>query len=118
VGSGKGDFQLLGFHSFLSYLRSRAPANPKIEVSNPMVQDSDVELFVWLGLTEFQAKIYLTLFEIGENDAGTIARLTQIAPAGVQDALEVLHEIGLVQKVTVNKSPFLVSQTNSPKRKK
>ena len=41
-----------------------------------MVQDVDVELFVWLGLTEFQAKIYLALLEIGENDVETIAKQT------------------------------------------
>jgi sugar-specific transcriptional regulator TrmB len=83
-----------------------------------MVRDVDVELFVWLGLSEVEAKIYLTLLEMGETSAEAISKQTKISQLEVQSALKALQKIGIVHEATANNPPFLNRPTNSSKRKK
>jgi sugar-specific transcriptional regulator TrmB len=82
-----------------------------------MVQNADIKLFVWLGLTEVQAKIYLTLLEIGETGAEVLSKQTKTPQPEVQSALKVLLKLGIVQEATTNNPPFLVTQQTRKKEK-
>jgi sugar-specific transcriptional regulator TrmB len=60
------------------------------------------EKLVPLGLTATEAKIYVTLVEVGRAQAGIISRRTGIHRRSVYDALERLIEKGLVSYIKEN----------------
>jgi sugar-specific transcriptional regulator TrmB len=64
-----------------------------------MVDDTDVQVFVWLGLSVLQAKVYLTLLETEQTTARVISEQTKIRQLDVQNALDELQKIGLVTEV-------------------
>ena len=65
-----------------------------------MVQDADIHLFVGLGLTEVQAKVYFFLLETGETGVDMLSKQTEIPQLDVYRALMVLLKLGIVQKTT------------------
>jgi predicted transcriptional regulator len=63
-----------------------------------MIYDLDVqELLVWLGLSELQAKVYLTLLETGNANAESVSKQARLDQLTVECALFELKEIGLVK---------------------
>ena len=66
------------------------------------------EKLVPLGLTHTEAKIYVTLIDLGRAQAGIISRKTGIHRRSVYDALERLIEKGLVSYIKENDKRFYV----------
>ncbi len=64
------------------------------------------EKLVPLGLTSTEAKIYVTLIDLGRAQAGIISRKTGIHRRSVYDALERLIEKGLVSYIKENDKRF------------
>ena len=60
------------------------------------------EKLVPLGLTNTEAKIYVTLIDLGRAQAGIISRKSGIHRRSVYDALERLIEKGLVSYIKEN----------------
>jgi sugar-specific transcriptional regulator TrmB len=64
-------------------------------------EDKDVETLTWLGLTERQAKVYLTLLHIGVSKAEAISKASTIHRQEIYRVAARLQEMGLVEtKVT------------------
>jgi len=68
------------------------------------------------GLSNTEAKIYLSLLEIGKSQAGPITKKSNVNRTNVYDALERLIEKGLVSYVTENNIKFF--EAVSPDRLK
>lgn len=66
------------------------------------------EKLVPLGLTSTEAKIYVTLIDLGRAQAGIISRKSGIHRRSVYDALERLIEKGLVSYIKENDKRFYV----------
>ena len=66
------------------------------------------EKLVPLGLTNTEAKIYVTLIDLGRAQAGIISRKSGIHRRSVYDALERLIEKGLVSYIKENDKRFYV----------
>jgi sugar-specific transcriptional regulator TrmB len=66
------------------------------------------------GLTKTEAKIYITLTELGRAQAGIISRKTGIHRRSVYDALERLIEKGLVSLIKENEKRYYIAE--NPKR--
>jgi sugar-specific transcriptional regulator TrmB len=65
-----------------------------------MVEDVDIQLFVGLGLTEVQAKVYFSLLETGEAGVDVLSKQTKIPQLDVYGALLVLLKLNIVQEIT------------------
>jgi len=59
-----------------------------------------------LGLTQNQAKLYLTLLDIGKSTAGLLAKETKMARQEVYRILQELYDIGLIEKTISNPMEF------------
>jgi sugar-specific transcriptional regulator TrmB len=64
-----------------------------------MLSVEDVQTLTFLGLTNLQAKVYLSFLNIGTTTAKTIAKNTDVARQDVYRILAELEKIGLVQKI-------------------
>ncbi len=73
-----------------------------------MVQDADVQVLVWLGLSGLEAKVYLSLLEIGRANIEDISMKTKIREPDVRCALRELEKRGLVKEVAAD-PPFGVA---------
>jgi sugar-specific transcriptional regulator TrmB len=58
-----------------------------------------VQLLTRLGFTQTQARLYLTLLEIGRTDAKALSRCSRVPRQAVYRALQELQEMGFVEKV-------------------
>jgi sugar-specific transcriptional regulator TrmB len=65
-----------------------------------------VEELQKLGLNKSEAKIYLTLLEIGSSSAGIIAEKAQVSPSKIYWVLEKLMQKGLVSYIIKAKTKF------------
>lgn len=65
-----------------------------------------VEILQNLGLTSIESKVYLTLVEIGESLAGTVAGRAHIHRRNTYDALEKLLQMGLVSYTMLNNRKY------------
>ena len=54
-----------------------------------------------LGLSVLQARVYLSLLEIGEADAEAISQKTRMPQQEVYCTLRDLQELGLVKEITL-----------------
>lgn len=59
----------------------------------------DMQALTFLGLTNLQAKVYLSFLNIGTTTAKTIAKNTDVARQDVYRILAELEKIGLIQKI-------------------
>lgn len=66
--------------------------------NNSLPYDAHVKTLVNLGLTVIQAKTYLTLARLGEADARTISRVSNVARQDVYRVMPILEKLGLVEK--------------------
>jgi predicted transcriptional regulator len=90
----------LGFHFSPNFVPK--PQQTQQEKKNNMIQELDIQKLIWLGLTEIQAKIYLTLLEMGEASTEKLSKQTKKPPSEVCLALSELKEIGIIQEGTTN----------------
>jgi len=58
-----------------------------------------LEVLKQLGLTQYQAKVYLALFRNRESSNKQIARLTSLNRGNVHNALIELSQLGLIEKI-------------------
>ena len=65
------------------------------------IKTEDIETLIWLGLTERQARVYLTLLQIGSSGAESISKLSLVHRQEIYRVTSCLQEMGLVEiKVT------------------
>lgn len=69
-----------------------------------------IEELIKLGLSEKEAKVYLTLLELGEETVQSISRKSGVKRATVYVALERLSQLGLVSTVERGKKTLVVAQ--------
>ena len=67
-----------------------------------MVCDGVFEMFVALGLSELQARVYVVLLEVGEADVQTISEHAKLPRVDVDKALCALKALGLVKVVSLS----------------
>jgi len=63
-----------------------------------IVSEDDLQLFVDLGLTLLQAKIYISLVGTGKADVKTISRITRVSRPDIYRTIKNLQEIGLIEE--------------------
>ena len=73
--------------------------------------NEDIQSLVELGLSIVQAKIFLTLVQIGTMKVQTISQVSKISRADVYRNLQQLHEKGLIEKEIARPVLFKVIQT-------
>ncbi len=71
-----------------------------------LLQNDDVKILKDLGLTTLQAKIYLSLAEIGEAAIKTIAKNADVARQNTYQILSELQDFGLIEKVLAKPLKF------------
>jgi len=69
-------------------------------------QDSDIETFVDLGLSNSEARVLVALYKIGTTEVSRIAKASTVARPDVYRALSKLHKLGLVEKIITHPSRF------------
>lgn len=69
-------------------------------------KDNGVNIFTQLGLTNRQAEVYLTTFDLGQPTANSIAQTLQIARSEVYRATSQLQKLGLIKKIIKNPVAF------------
>ena len=58
-----------------------------------------------LGFKKNDAKVYITLLELGTSNPSEISKKTNIVRARIYDSLKRLHKAGFVKKQAVNRAP-------------
>jgi len=58
----------------------------------------EVQTLIDLGLTDLQARVYLSLYQKGPSEALTISKVTKVARSDVYRTMEGLQRIGLIEK--------------------
>jgi sugar-specific transcriptional regulator TrmB len=71
-----------------------------------MIEEDDIQFMKRLGFTSAQAKVYLTLVELGQTSAKSIAFLAQIARQEVYRVLNELESEGFVERVLTSPIEF------------
>jgi sugar-specific transcriptional regulator TrmB len=61
--------------------------------------DKDIEVLKRLGLSQTQAKIYITLSKTGESKAKTISAITEVARQDVYETIPTLEKMGLIERI-------------------
>jgi sugar-specific transcriptional regulator TrmB len=61
-------------------------------------ENREIQVLVELGFNASQAKVYLTLFKIGEATVSRVAKTAQIDRADTYRLMNQLHEMGFVKK--------------------
>src|SRR5450756_977142 len=66
-----------------------------------MIQNDDlhIQILMNLGLTLLQAKVYLTLAELGKAEVTRISNASNVARPDVYRVISTLEKIGLVEKI-------------------
>jgi len=62
-------------------------------------QQTDTKVLTQLGLTSFQAQVYLTLTKLGTSNAKTIASIDRLDRANVYRVMTDLQKLNLVEKM-------------------
>jgi len=65
-----------------------------------------VDVLHQLGLTNYQAKVYLSLFRNGESATKQISRFTALNRGNVHNTLNELLKLGLVEKIISNPAKY------------
>lgn len=73
--------------------------NDDISLGVIVFSEEDVQLLAKLGFTKNQTKLYLALLKLGETDAKSLVRNTNVSSAAVYRTLGELQKKGLVEKV-------------------
>jgi len=73
-----------------------------------MVQqgEEDIQTLTCLGLTILQAKIYITIAQLGESSIKQIAKNADIARQNVYEIMPALQKIGLVEKIITSPTVY------------
>jgi len=69
-------------------------------------QQTDTKVLTQLGLTSFQAQVYLTLTKLGTSNAKTIASIDRLDRANVYRVMTDLQKLNLVEKMLTNPINF------------
>jgi sugar-specific transcriptional regulator TrmB len=69
-------------------------------------EDKDLDLFMRLGFTNSQAKVYLSLVYLGQSCVHNLVKVAQIDRAETYRVLSQLEKQGFVQRVLVNPCEF------------
>src|ERR1039458_8159881 len=66
-----------------------------------MIQNDDlhIQMLMNLGLTLLQAKVYLTLAELGKAEVKRISNASNVARPDVYRVISTLEQIGLAEKI-------------------
>jgi sugar-specific transcriptional regulator TrmB len=70
------------------------------------VEDDEIEILAHLGLTQCQAKIYLTLVSSGTSTANTISINSKVSREHVYQILPKLEKIGFVERIIATPAQF------------
>jgi sugar-specific transcriptional regulator TrmB len=76
------------------------------------VCSEEVAVFVGLGLSRRQARVYLALLKIGEAKANAVSNVSLVNRQDIYIVLESLQQIGLVQKRITYPSTFTATPIN------
>jgi sugar-specific transcriptional regulator TrmB len=68
--------------------------------------NESVETLVQLGLSAAQAKIYLTLLQLGISSAKTVSKTSKVARPDTYKAFSELQEVGIVEKIVAAPAMF------------
>jgi sugar-specific transcriptional regulator TrmB len=68
--------------------------------------EEDLNVFTQLGMTPRQVEVYVTINEIGQSTAKTIAKTAQIARAEVYRVIPELEKLGLITRIISNPISF------------
>ena len=71
-----------------------------------VTSEKNVQVFVDLGLTVLQAKVYLSLVQTGKTKVKTISQTAKVSRPDVYRTLARLQDLGLVEKEIVNPVKF------------
>jgi len=63
------------------------------------LQQEGISLLVELGFTRTQAKLYLTLLNLGKTDATVLAKQTNVLRQATYRVLDELQQQGVVEKI-------------------
>ena len=74
-----------------------------------LITDEDTQLLTEIGFTETQAKVYLTLFKIGETDARTLSKKTGIPKPEIYRTVRELQKKSLVEKEIASPSKYIAT---------
>lgn len=72
----------------------------------PAVEDPHVTLLCELGITQIQAKVYLTLFGMGSSSARSLVEILGIHRADVYRAIQRLQELGIIETAIGNPNKY------------
>jgi sugar-specific transcriptional regulator TrmB len=77
-----------------------------------MIQEKEIQILVDLGLTSVQAKVYLTLINLGSTTVKIISKASSIVSQDIYRIMPQLQKLGLAEKILTKPTRYRATPLN------